>query len=141
MRIFTLSSADEDGLARLVAQYEEHFSNVSGIENEDAYVENLAYTLSDRRSRLSWSATFLARNLQDLTTLRSTISRPVRMAKGRGVAYVFTGQGAQYARMGAELLQYPVFQRTLTDASYILKELGCEWSLIGKPTCATRCSS
>lgn len=59
--------------------------------------------------------------------------KPVRSSqKPGGIAFVFTGQGAQYAGMGLELLVYPVFHNLLSSASAILEQLGSAWSLWGK---------
>ena len=55
LRIFTLSSADENGIDRLVAEYAEYFSNPPESPDEAVYMGDLAYTLCDRRSRLSWT--------------------------------------------------------------------------------------
>lgn len=52
--------------------------------------------------------------------------------KPGGLALVFTGQGAQYARMGLELLVYPVFHDIMSRANSIMEQLGAEWSLWGR---------
>jgi acyl transferase domain-containing protein len=44
---------------------------------------------------------------------------------------VFTGQGAQYSKMGLELIQYPVFMSGLQEADKVFRAMGADWSLFG----------
>ena len=45
------------------------------------------------------------------------------------IGFVFTGQGAQWARMGAELNQYPIFRESVEASDeYLRSELKCKWS-------------
>ena len=48
------------------------------------------------------------------------------------IAFVFTGQGAQYATMGTELMHYAVFREFLEICDGIYKGFGCQWSLVGE---------
>jgi acyl transferase domain-containing protein len=59
----------------------------------------------------------------DITTVKYE-----RAARGIGVAFIFTDQGAQYANMEMECLQYPILQATLAEVDNIFEELGAEWS-------------
>lgn len=46
------------------------------------------------------------------------------------VAFIFTGQGAPWPRMGFELLQFPVFRESVEKADLYLKTvLHCSWSV------------
>ena len=58
-----------------------------------------------------------------------TKAKTMRSSRSNGVAFIFTGQGAQYAKMGVALLQYPIFHSTLVRMNDSLRELGAEWSL------------
>lgn len=49
-----------------------------------------------------------------------------------GLAFVFTGQGAQWARMGMQLMDFPLFQQVIQEANDVLLSLGATWSLIGE---------
>ena len=45
------------------------------------------------------------------------------------IGFVFTGQGAQWARMGAELNQYPIFRQSVEASDeYLRNDLKCRWS-------------
>lgn len=100
--------------------------------NEATFLENLSNTLAFRRSRLSWRAFAIVDSLTTLKNLEEVISSPVQPSKARGVGYVFTGQGAQYYRMGADLMEYGVFTETLHLCEKALQSFGCQWSVMGK---------
>ncbi|KAI8630512.1 lovastatin nonaketide synthase [Xylariaceae sp. FL1651] len=89
---------------------------------------DLSYTLGERRTHLKsrgmavTSAASLAETFQEdmskLTFLES------KSAKAPTLAFVFTGQGAQWAGMGAELMQYyPSFLRTIRHLDSALEDL------------------
>ncbi|KAK6330437.1 hypothetical protein TWF696_003329 [Orbilia brochopaga] len=50
-------------------------------------------------------------------------------AKTPKLAFVFTGQGAQWPRMGVDLMQYSVFASSIRKSSEYLEGLGCPWTL------------
>lgn len=135
-RLLVWSAADEDGLSRQMQIYNKYFAGLTQIEDEDGdtdkgYIENLAYTLSLRRSHLPWKSFAISNSLNDLRKQGVSLSRPTRSSKKLGIAYVFTGQGAQFSGMGKELLVFDVFKRTLQAFDMCLHKLGCEWSLLG----------
>ncbi|KAI9741637.1 MAG: polyketide synthase [Cirrosporium novae-zelandiae] len=130
-QIFMLSAKDEgaarDMVANLNTYIKEH--TAPGV-NEGKWLNNLAYTLSERRSRFPWVAATSATSLEDLTeALQDTKFRPERSTDTPRLGFVFTGQGAQYYRMGRELSVYPVYRDTLRAADEYLRKLGCPWSL------------
>jgi acyl transferase domain-containing protein len=61
-----------------------------------------------------------------------SIARPIRSSADVGLAFVFTGQGAQYVNMGYDLVQYPVFSSFLQQINQLYASLGCQWSIFGK---------
>lgn len=89
--------------------------------NREARLTNVAYTLQHRRSTLAYRTTVAATTIQDaigalerrlvdaadaaddLSTRHSSLSRPPK------VLGIFTGQGAQWARMGAQLIEASPF--------------------------------
>jgi acyl transferase domain-containing protein len=100
----------------------------------------LAHTLSARRSVMTWrSFDVVDEDTCELSLLSSSPSavgtRIIRSTVGGGggkLAFVFTGQGAQYVGMGRELLRYAIFRKSLKRSDEVLKGLGCGWSVFGK---------
>ncbi len=126
------SAADEDGLKRLATTYQSHMSLLPTPRIED-YMSNLSYTLSDRRSSLPWKAFVVASSPDELAqSLLTDLSKPVRSSGSVALGFIFTGQGAQWARMGCELLVYPVFADSLRKSEAYLYDLGSTWGLIGE---------
>ncbi|KAJ6096143.1 reducing type I polyketide synthase [Penicillium sp. IBT 16267x] len=124
------SAADEGGLKRLEAAYNTHFNSLRLTAGQSStYLGDLAYTLSERRSILPWKS-FATTNSIHITHGELSLSKALRSSRKLGMGFIFTGQGAQFAGMGQELLMYPVFKNTLHRAQLYLYELGCQWSLM-----------
>nr|XP_001396949.2 polyketide synthase [Aspergillus niger CBS 513.88] len=96
----------------------------------EEFLRDLAYTLSNKRSVLPWKTFALAGNLESLKTQVQTLPKPVRSSTSPRINFVFTGQGAQWARMGIELLKFETFRQSILKADSYLKGLGNSWSLI-----------
>ncbi|KAK3347608.1 LOW QUALITY PROTEIN: putative polyketide synthase [Neurospora tetraspora] len=107
------------------------------IEGEmDLQPADIAFTLSHRRSRLSYITTVRASNLAELADdLDKTAALKVGHApankRAPRLGFVFNGQGAQWHAMGRELLYaYPVFAEAIDEADRVLREMyGADWSL------------
>ncbi|KAI0119053.1 hypothetical protein F4814DRAFT_458445 [Daldinia grandis] len=124
-RLLVWTAANEKSLGLMINKYQRFYEfEVSGNEEK---LDKLAFTLADRRSRLLWRAFGLVNFNGQREVL--DISRPARSSSETGIAFVFTGQGVQYAGMGIELRQYPVYERTLRQLDSIYAMLGCKWSL------------
>ncbi|PNY24582.1 LOW QUALITY PROTEIN: Polyketide synthase [Tolypocladium capitatum] len=95
---------------------------------------DLSYTLSSRRSYLH-SKAFTVANLDTLSNAFGKVNENFKFADKksiRSVGFVFTGQGAQWARMGTQLMTYcPDFLRSIRALDLVLGELhdGPEWSI------------
>ncbi|KAF2093095.1 fatty acid synthase S-acetyltransferase [Rhizodiscina lignyota] len=134
-RIFVLSSFDEDGIQRLYSSYREHFAaNAGQIYDEDSYLDDLTYTLACKRSSFTWRAAIVANSLDALREALESKPKAVRSDTNAKLAYVFTGQGAQWPEMGRELMEYPTFSQSLQAADRCLHNLGCRWSLVEELT-------
>ncbi|KAK4862692.1 hypothetical protein LT330_002825 [Penicillium expansum] len=93
-------------------------------------MEDLAFTLSTRRSLLPWKSVLIANSQTQLIEKLSAESiAPTRSTKRPLVGLVFTGQGAHWPQMGQELIYYPVFAKSLQKSQNILLELGATWKL------------
>lgn len=131
-RLFVVSANDEvsakSSLSNLLIFLEQHPEVF-----QKQLLRNLAYTLCHRRSHLSWRFGLVASSASELVeSMSSSDTRPVRaLQNAPRIAFVYTGQGAQWHAMGRELMQaYPVFAKTMEDADSCLKNLGAEFSLI-----------
>ncbi|KAF4345876.1 polyketide synthase [Fusarium beomiforme] len=104
----------------------------SGVLVDCADTQGLALTLATRRSILPWKSFIVAGDMDELLVqLSSSEFKPVRSLNKPRLAFVFTGQGAQWPGMGRELFAYPVFRASIVAADHYLKhELGCPWSAV-----------
>lgn len=111
----------------------------SNLEEMATYLEkhpdtdpsDLAYTLRERRSQMSVRVALPASSVQELrdeltqTVAPETVLTKPNRADGSGdepkILAIFTGQGAQYMRMGAELLEGDTEQSRLVGG--ILRDL------------------
>ncbi|TVY20485.1 Reducing polyketide synthase FUB1 [Lachnellula arida] len=126
-RLFVLSAADPEAgkaFARVLADY---LHDRLHLANED-WLDNLAYTLNFRRSRLAYIAPVTAASAEELIdALESEALEFTKTRKAECLAFVCTGQGAQWARMGTELMSFPVYRDTIHRCSKHLVALGSEW--------------
>ncbi|PYI26893.1 hypothetical protein BP00DRAFT_464852 [Aspergillus indologenus CBS 114.80] len=135
VRLLPLSSSDKAGITRTVTSLTEYFRSRSGGASTTApsaeFLDALAYTLAHRRTWLPWRACAVVPSdvpLQELGTMVSpAVKSPTTPPK---IAFVFTGQGAQWAQMGTDLAVYSTFRRRLEEAEAYLCSLGCEWSVL-----------
>ena len=132
-RIFVLSANDEvsgRAQAKRLATYLKDRRNV----HNQALLDNLAFTLTKRRSVLPYKAAVLASSVSQLIEAISVEAlKYVKASRAPTVGFVFTGQGAQWHAMGRELIEvYPVFRRSLSNSSKYLTIFGASWSLLGK---------
>jgi acyl transferase domain-containing protein len=100
-------------------------------------LRNLSYTMSCRRSLLKLRKSIVASSAQQLLAeLQAQRGRRTfRAAPSAQITFVFTGQGAQWAGMGRELLtRSKVFRDSLERSTAYLRRLGCEWDLVEELT-------
>ncbi|KAH9905928.1 hypothetical protein F4778DRAFT_779319 [Xylariomycetidae sp. FL2044] len=126
-RLLAFSANDEKALARVADAYKEYFGNHCAANKE--MIDRLAYTLSARRSKFRWRSFSVSEGGMDCGKKALSMSKAVRTPNEIGLAFVFTGQGAQYVDMGKQLLYYPVFENTIRRASEALQYLGCGWDI------------
>jgi acyl transferase domain-containing protein len=133
-KLLVWSSADEQGLSRLNSSYVQHFQQALDrkTSGEKTYLSNLAYTLECRRSRLPWRSFAVVNSVKDLPNLRFAPAIRSKNQRGCGIGFVFTGQGAQYRRMGKDCVVFDAFRDTITECDRYLQKLGCPWTVAGK---------
>ena len=121
--LFPLSSTSADELRRtaqrLAEWLDKHKDALAGFD--------LAYTLARRRGHRTVRAAVIAENLVQLTARLCEIADgeiPYSPAAGhddRGPVWIFSGQGSQWAAMGAELLaKEPVFAAAVAEAEPLI---------------------
>ncbi|KAF2177891.1 hypothetical protein K469DRAFT_601543 [Zopfia rhizophila CBS 207.26] len=129
-KLLTLSAFDEAGIERLKTAYGRGYPEVRG-EHISEYLDDLAYTLGQRRTKLPWRSYAVAA-AADTPLSEPAWSDPVRAEKSLNICFVFTGQGAQWRGMGRELLDLEPFKKSLVAADGYFRSLGCHWSLSEK---------
>lgn len=126
--ILTMSAHDTATLRRNITEY--------GKVASDYHLPDLAYTLNCRRSRFTQRGYTIALSgsessafEHDNFTFGSKLEEPVELG------FIFTGQGAQWARMGYEAMQSfhdfaetidsldRILQRVCPDAGWTLREV------------------
>ena len=113
--LVTFSAHDK---ATLVRNIEAH-SKVA----QDFYLIDLVYTLNSRRSKFNHRAFTVASEGDDKFSLSSFKLGSTPRAVPQ-LAFIFTGQGAQWPRMGAEAMKvFPSFLKTLQSLDCVLKGL------------------
>jgi len=132
-RLFVWSAHEQAGLDRIGRSYAEYLRSKSTIGVEDSLMERLSYTLNCRRSILPWKSFCVASSINELCiSLEERISKPIRSSLAPKLAFIFTGQGAQWYAMGRELLSHEIFRTSLQEADAYLRSLQCPWSLLRK---------
>jgi acyl transferase domain-containing protein len=123
-RVFVLSAPEQAATAR------QRHAHADYVESRctPATVQCLARTLSERRSIFQWRHVVVASSAEELPSLwRDDTIRPVKAARNPNVAFVFTGQGAQWYGMGRELVCFPKFAGSIHRSAACLADLGCAW--------------
>ncbi|PNY28266.1 Polyketide synthase [Tolypocladium capitatum] len=130
-RLFVFSSHDQAGFKRLGDALVEHLDRLGPAASTPEYLANLAYTLAAARSGHTWKAACFAESAAELreqlmTTLGENAMRTSGGEQPR-IGFVFTGQGAQWARMGIDMLERSVFSDSVARSAALLRDMGCEW--------------
>ncbi|CZT43607.1 related to polyketide synthase [Rhynchosporium secalis] len=135
-KLYILTCHEQSGIEKLSRGYSDYLAaNDASIDSKAAtqLATDLAYTLACRRTRLPWKAFIVSSSPDRLgNQLVEGISKPVRSSEAPTVAFIFSGQGAQWFAMGRELLQYEVFRDSLEEADTYLQSIGSKWSLMAE---------
>ncbi|KAJ5725083.1 Acyl transferase/acyl hydrolase/lysophospholipase [Penicillium malachiteum] len=128
LKLLVWSAASQKSVEGMLESYEAASSDL-GLD-DPFNLDILAFTLASRRSRLLWRSASVCAS-SDLTEEKAAFprSKPVRSSADVALAFVFTGQGAQYLAMGWDLIKYPIFNQTLRQIEGIYRSFGCQWSL------------
>lgn len=139
-QLFVLSSPEQAAVNRLAHLYADYLSaDIHDVDSDgkSLKIDDLAYTLSDRRSNFQWRVAFVANSLPSLQELMAAPSKVVRASnyKSNSLLFVFTGQGAQYYAMGRALLYEATFAASVRAAdAFFNKSLQAGWSVLEELT-------
>ncbi len=121
--LFPLSSTSDDELRRTASRLADWVHN----HNDDIALPDLAYTLARRRAHRPVRAAVIASSLPELSAALHEVAdgdTPHHAAVGqddRGPVWVFSGQGSQWAAMGADLLSTePTFAEAVAEAEPLI---------------------
>ncbi|TGO27881.1 hypothetical protein BPAE_0035g00240 [Botrytis paeoniae] len=129
LNLLIFSAAEQNGLEIIAIAYQRYHEKLDSVAC--SYLQDLAYTLFRKRTHLPWKSFCVVNSLEDLqTNLHDKFSLPTQSVRKPKVCYVFNGQGAQWWRMGRELLIYQIFAQSLQESEEAFRGFGCSWSLI-----------
>lgn len=132
-KVFVVSSNDKEGVSRNVERLTSYLSSTEST-SDPGFLSRLAYTLAKRRSVLPWKSFAIASSLPQLNEALSPTALPMPLRSSSTsdprIAFVFTGQGAQWHAMGQGLSIFPAFKASMAASETMLRsDLGCPWSL------------
>jgi acyl transferase domain-containing protein/NADPH:quinone reductase-like Zn-dependent oxidoreductase len=129
-KLFVLSAHDSQALQKKITDLGNFLEQRPEVF-ERLLAGNVAYTLGEKRSHLPCRLAIPAVSSDELGQSLATTKVPTFRARNEPtLGFVFTGQGAQWATMGAELARdYPIFAAALDAADETLSALGADFSL------------
>ena len=132
--LYTLSATHRDALRTMALQHAEFLSTTK------QHLEDLAFSAFSRRSHYTHLLAVVGESPNDVAAQlrrfasgqldRTTLATQIARKKRPKVAFVFSGQGGQWARMGLQLMERePVFRQALEEIDALIHELS-GWSLL-----------
>ncbi|EMD84807.1 hypothetical protein COCC4DRAFT_179820 [Bipolaris maydis ATCC 48331] len=128
-KLFTISANDQEGVRRNVERLQRYLSAKTSAT--PAFLSDLAFTLSAKRSLLPWKSYVVSSKVSELQERLSSLAPVVRSSSSAipRIAFVFTGQGAQWHAMGKGLSIHAAYFESMQRSEALLRSFGCPWSL------------
>ncbi|KAI9642743.1 hypothetical protein NHQ30_008474 [Ciborinia camelliae] len=125
--LLVFSSHDQNGIKRLTESYSEFFNKKASKGH--SYLQDLAYTLAAHRTAFDFRTYAVYSSTKNILERTLNLPKPKRALRNNNIAFIFTGQGAQWAAMGHELLLNPVFNDSILRGQICIDSLGCKWKI------------
>ncbi|CAG8003769.1 unnamed protein product [Penicillium olsonii] len=124
-RIYLLSGFDEASCSRQMESLSNYILNKNSQGVDDKFMDSLAFTVNERRTPFPWKVAVVGDSLESLAASLLQKAKARSAVRKPRIGFVFTGQGAQWAGMGQELLRvYPVFKDSILKIDQHLKNIG-----------------
>lgn len=130
LKLLVFSANDKDSLQKNAQIISDHLVDPA----VHAKLSDVAYTLSDRRTHHFYRG-FITSDSAEIYTDSMIVG--TKKAQPPRVAFIFTGQGAQWSQMGRDLIKsFPLARRTIESLDIALQTLADppKWSLMAELT-------
>ncbi|CAG7951292.1 unnamed protein product [Penicillium nalgiovense] len=129
-RIFMVSGFDERTCAQQMQALSNHIIDRGHKADQEKFLDDLAFTINERRSAFPWKAAVVGDTITGLATSLSQNVKARSAVRKPRLGFVFTGQGAQWAGMGKELLQaYPIFKMSILAIDKFLIDIAAPFTV------------
>ncbi|KAK0703447.1 hypothetical protein B0T26DRAFT_658569 [Lasiosphaeria miniovina] len=131
--LFVISAQHREGLSTITSS---HLSYIENHATDPDFFRDYSYTMYARRSHLQYKSLIVAKSVAELTQKMAAIdqSKIIRSDSRQQFkpALVFCGQGAQWSRMGMELMAFDVFRESIEAADEYLRGIDSGFGLVAK---------
>ncbi|KAK3336399.1 hypothetical protein B0T19DRAFT_364937 [Cercophora scortea] len=131
--LFVFSTQHASGLSGVSSS---HIPYLLDRPSSPTFLRDYSYTMYSRRSRLQHRAFIVANSTADLSQKMSRLgelsSVSPTVTEALRPAMVFCGQGAQWPRMGMELMNFAVFRESIAAADDFIRTLDRSFHLLAE---------